>query len=208
MSSTIGKLAPIAVVAAMIVWCCWGYLEPGPGTTVGRGPELARIAPELYAPPNEPVSPRDPFRPVRAKRAVPPEKPKVVQKNARPKPSIKKPAKAAEETAIPSVVAVHVSPRDILNRFTLGGTYIRGDRRVAIINGQVFRQGQTIPISRVSKDICTITEIGQYRVVLRHQGRNMELTYQNPPLGGASLAITRAVGPEDRPIRSEERRVG
>ena len=177
MSSTIGKLAPTAVVAAMIVWCCWGYLEPGPGQTVSRGSELPRIAPELYAPPGEPVSPRDPFRPVLAEKPVPAEKPKVARKNAKPKPQAKK---LAEEAPIPSVVAVHVSQRDILSRFTLQGTYIRGNRRVAIINGQVFRQGQTMPISRVSKDLCTITQIGPYKVVLRHRGRNMELTYRNP----------------------------
>lgn len=200
MSSTFGKLAPTAIVGAMIVWCCWGYLEPGPGGMVARGPELPRIAPELYAPPDEPVSPRDPFRPVLAKKPVPAEKPKGTQKKAQPKPDPRQLAKSGEESPIPSVVAVHVSPRDILGRFTLEATYIRGDRRVAIINGQVFRQGQTMPISRVSKDLCTITEIGRYKVVLRHRGRNMELTYQNPPLGTDPLAKTQAVGSENNPI--------
>jgi hypothetical protein len=129
-----------------------------------------------------------------AKKPEPVKKPEVARGKAPPQPEIRKPA---EEASIPSVVAVHVSPRDILDRFTLDGTYIRGDQRVAIINGQVFRQGQTMPISDVSKDLCTITEIGPYQVVLRHRGRNMELTYRNPTFQDDPLAETRVARERD-----------
>ena len=73
MSGLIGKLAPTAIVAAVVAWCCWPHLSASkPLSSVPGSDDLPRVAGSLLSAAIRPASGRNPFAPVRAEEAAPP----------------------------------------------------------------------------------------------------------------------------------------
>lgn len=170
MSRPISKLAPAAVVLVVAAWCCWPYLEgPKAVTGVEQQPDLPRITRSQLSPEVQPASERDPFRPVAAEKAdspqgeeSPPSSPLPVQE------------KAAEQQK---------DITEILSGLVLGATYVQGDRRVALINGRVYQEGERLAIATPLAEPCVVAGISADRVLLLHRGRTVELIYPDPAFG-------------------------
>ena len=173
MSGMFGKLAPIATVFGLTVWCCWPYLEGAPeGTGLQQGGDLPRISGALLSPTVQPAPERNPFQPPLVSKATPPETEEPSAQSAvGTQSSVGTPAPEQQEA-----VVEEESP-DIFSGLVLGAIYIQGNRRVALINGQVCEQGDRLAISASSADPCIVTEISADKVLLSHGGQTVELKY-------------------------------
>lgn len=163
MSTTIGNLLPMAVVAAVVAWCCYPYLdEPGSDAGFQQEADPPRIVGALLSPVIGPASDRDPFKPWVA--------------NGTDSTGNEQPATAA--------LAGKSPPRkedafDVSSNLMLAATYIQGNRRVALINGQVCEPGDTLRISGPMTEPCTVTRVFADRVMIRHRNQIVELKYRD-----------------------------
>lgn len=67
----------------------------------------------------------------------------------------------------------------------LSGTIVGPHRRVAQINGQSYRQGQTVKLAKDGQQIeFTLSAVFSRRVVLRRNGEQFELTIPEPARAG------------------------
>lgn len=177
MSGTLGKMAPAAIVFVLVGWCCWPYLEgPRPAAEVQQGGNRPRIPGSLLSPTIDPAPDRNPFRPPRAEKAAPPE-----SEEPTPPPPGQQEAPAEEDGT------------DIFSRLVLDAIYIQGDRRVALINGQVCEQGEPLAISASTTEPCIVAEISADKVLLLHRGKTVELKY-----GGLTFSTDPAEAVEQR----------
>ena len=159
MSGTLGKMAPAAIVLVLVAWCCWPYLEgPRPAAEVHQGGNRPRIPGSLLSPTVEPAPDRNPFRPLRAEKAAPPE-----SKEPTPLPPDQQEAPAEEDGT------------DIFSRLVLDAVYIQGDRRVALINGQVCEQGEPLAISASTTLHCCRNLRGQGAAPAPGENRGVEV---------------------------------
>jgi hypothetical protein len=165
MSGTLGRLAPTAAVAAFVAWCVWPYIGgAGPQRFVQEPPGVPQIADSLLQPAIVPAGDRDPFRPARADQ---------------PGPSdfVAEAAKPAPRQAAP---LAQVRPGDVLDQLVLDATIIHGDRRLALINGQVCGPGDAVAVSGLTTEPCTVTEITAHKVLLTFRGETLQLEYRGP----------------------------
>jgi len=179
MSGLLGKIGPTAIVAAVTTWCCWGYLgEAGSGEGFDQPGGLPRIALPLLKSAFAPVSDRDPFRPLESTKTV-----------------------SSQSEAPPATEPVQTTPHpektiaDLLSGLTLSAVYIGGDRRMALIGGQLCRQGDPLAVSNSTVEPCIVTEIREQKVLIRHGKETIELTYgdsssrvDSPPKGTSQRA--------------------
>ncbi len=178
MSSMLAKMAPTAVVAVLVVWCCWPYLEaPRQDQALQHDDDSPRIAGSLLSPAVEPAPDRDPFQP-------PPTKQPPLTKQEEPV-AIPRPAEPPAENPQPAEEEETAKPLDDL---VLRAIYIQGDRRVALINDQVCAQGDLLVTSPTSTDPCVVAEITAERVRLLHRGQTVELKYAEPASGAKPAA--------------------
>jgi hypothetical protein len=63
----------------------------------------------------------------------------------------------------------------------LKATSIYADRRLAIINGQIYEQGQRLDLPESSAEPWVVARILPYKVLLEGPGQVRELTYADPP---------------------------
>lgn len=180
MSGTLGKLAPTAIVCGLVAWCCWPHLEGSHWATgVQPAAELPRLAGELLSPQIEPAPDRDPFQPPPVRKPAPPEN---------RQPAEPPPGKVEHERTV-----VEEAPVDVFSGLALGAIYIRGDRRVALINGRVYQQGQPLVLSVPAADPCIVTEVSAERVLLLHRGQTVELKYAAPVLRAENTEDARKI---------------
>lgn len=163
MSTAIGNLLPSAVVAAVVAWCCYPYLDE-PGSDAGFQQEAGppQIVGALLSPVIESASDRDPFKP-RGENGT---------------------DSAGNEQPGIAALAGKSPPRkedafDVSSNLMLAATYIQGNRRVALINGQVCEPGDTLRISGPITEPCTVTRIFADTVVLLHRNQIVELKYRD-----------------------------
>lgn len=176
MSRTIAKIMPMATVVALVSWWCWPYLE-GPDTVAASRPkdELPRITDPLLSPDVEPTAPRDPFRPVHQ------EKTDSLEREPLPTPPPAQPKPPAEDQI-----------RETLSGLVLGATYIQGDRRAALIDGRVYRQGEPLELSTPTPEPCVVAGIFPDKVLILHRGRTVEVTYPDPASSAEPTTAARA----------------
>jgi hypothetical protein len=165
MHPLVGRLAPTAVVAALVAWCVWPYLNgEGSGGLVQEPGEVPEIASSLLDPTIEPAGDRNPFR------AADADEPEAIE-----------PATTEEEK--PDVDAPppppEVQPGDVLKRLALDATFIHGGRSMALINGQVCEQGDALAISGLTTEPCIVTQITPHRVLIDFRGETLELKYRD-----------------------------
>ncbi len=171
MSSTIGRMMPSAVVALVVTWCCWPYLD-GPGllSDVRPAGDLPRITPSMLSPSIVPAGRRDPFQPP----AAPPTASTGSRLPPKPGPAAPRPVPAGQKPAAKEQTV------DVLSGLVLGATSIQGSRRFALINGRICRQGEELPISGAAAAPWVVAHIAADKVLLRHRGQIVELGYRNP----------------------------
>jgi hypothetical protein len=59
----------------------------------------------------------------------------------------------------------------------LQATHLRGDRRIALINGAVYAEGDEVRPTGPNAVAYTVSRIDQHRVVLQSDDETLELTY-------------------------------
>jgi hypothetical protein len=172
MSGTLSRLAPTAAVAAFVAWCVWPYVSgAGPRRFVQEPAEVPQIAGSLLQPAIVPAGDRDPFRPADADQPDPSD---LVARAA--EPAARQAAPAAEEAA----PLAQVRPGDVLDQLVLDATIIHGDRRLALINGQVCGPGDAVVVSGLTTEPCTVAEITAHKVLLTFRGETLQLEYRGP----------------------------
>ncbi len=151
-------------------------------------PELAV---SLLAPPAAPAPSRDPFN---LKAAAPKKSPvtRATQSDGGPR----KGAATGQGTA------PHQKPRPAASGLTLSATLLRGERRVALINGKFFTEGD--PLKDVTAGGVTLARVYPDRVLLRQGEETVELKFSDRSESktsspGVAKPATKPAGPRNRP---------
>lgn len=168
MSPLIGKLAPAAAVAALVAWCCWPYLdESASGGLGGESSDVPQIADSRLSPDIKPGSQRDPFQKLGSNETNP------AEAESSPK-SPASPASVEEQPPSDEQIA------DVLGRLAVEATFIHGPRRLALIDGRLYEEGDPLAISRSLANACVVAQISADGVLVRHPGGTVGLTYRDP----------------------------
>ncbi|MHC4398927.1 MAG: hypothetical protein ACYTG0_04530 [Planctomycetota bacterium] len=169
MSELARKFAPIGMVAAMVAWCCWPYLDDsGDGLVLEEPSTLPEITATMLAPPTPAVAERDPFRPAHLAVDEPP-------------------PEELPPDALPDVEPLpQADPLEVAAGMPLEATCVQGDRRIAMIGGRVYEEGEPLAMSDVVTEPCYITRIYPHKVRILHLGRVVELTYGDPTISDGS----------------------
>ncbi len=201
MNGPAGKLAPTAAVAAVVAWCCWSYVgESGTGFPVNGGGNPPKITTELLAPQIAPASSHDPFRP-EAETEQSSENDAAASSG---EDQIK--LEVVGEGGGPPVKA----PDEVFASLTLDATCIQGDRRVALIDGRVYAEGELLAIPGSATEPWVVAEVSPHHVLLWHRGQIWKLEYRNTspassraePADGGEAASVQTENAAERPSRS------
>jgi hypothetical protein len=198
MSAKLSKIGPIAVVAVILGSLCWPYFDdPTPAAKSKSSAKSAAPLASLLNP-----------RPAGDVRADLFEIPKIVG------PAVaKKPATSTSAGQAAAAKKTASARSDDLKSFVLTGTYVAGGRRIAVINGSLYAEGETItsagPKAKSAPVVCTVLRVEIDKVVLSFQGQTKELRYADAPVapepktrsGGATstvgMSADRAAGNAD-----------
>jgi hypothetical protein len=214
MELPVSKLVRSAVVLGFVGYCAW----PMPADTgeEKKAAALPKIAAERLSPrlPSSPT--RDPFRPVdflalqeeakqKAEKALLAQKAAAAERaEAAKKVDAARLAAMAEARARIARAAAGTRHKagkdekqvDPLAVLTLNGTSILGDDRLAVINGQLYTQGEPLKAKDTSLPPYIVTAISPYQVILRYKDKTVELKYKDPP---ARAPADESDGEEQRP---------
>lgn len=197
MTAILGKFAPCAIVLAAVTYCCWPYLEDaGQRTAAGDDKKLPEIAANVLAPKIKPAPGRDPFgmtgnvdlfKVVDTKAG---KKETTAQAYASGKAGIgaagdrtkgeagEKPAKEVDPEVLKKATRNNLIAAK--NNLTLMATIVRGERRAAMINGQRFKEGETLERANSNVRMVKLAKILHKQVILEQQGQTIELGYPDP----------------------------
>jgi hypothetical protein len=168
MSGRIGKIAPTAIVAAVLGYWCWPYVNESIGRPQDKKEnKLPVISAALLSPAPEAAPDRDPFRPPGEKKSS---------------------AAMAGPTKKPTLADANALGSQVLN-----ATYIHGDRRLALISGHVYVEGEQL--KGPSGPPLTVARICPERVLLQREGVTLELKYASVPPRSAAGATPSSGGP-------------
>ena len=178
--SQLKKFAPIGGVAGVIGYLCWPYYDdPSNRPDTNRPVKEARVTAALLSPDAALQLSRDPFASAADSNVS------AAPGSAAGKPSAPSKAAVAPITGPPSTM--------ILN-----GTYVRGNQRIAVINGALYAQGEQIPPEDASVENCSVVRVDVDKVVLNFNGAPAELRYTNLAAWEPSIA-SQSTAPKARP---------
>jgi hypothetical protein len=183
MNASTAMMAPSLFVLAMAGWACWSHLDVAAPPTPVKG-KFEPIRASLLSPDPGTSGGRNPFLlPSRVAAAKAAETKATVTKAAKPrwweawlKPlslasnrPVPNPAKAAEDKL--------AKARTALRRLELGGTSVGGDRKVAILSGRAYAEGDAIEgIDRAIGPVV-LTEIRVTEVILNCSAGLVTVTF-------------------------------
>ena len=191
MAMTVNKLAPSMIVVAAVGYCCWPYLDQ-PEMRPAVIKEISKtheIPLELLAPEVGAAQARDPFdlKEKMGKAAdgslLSAKKGDAKGADAKSTDSESPVAIAAREAAARAMAAEKAAQelRDALKGLVLNGTFVSNRQRVAVINSELYAEGQTVrPVDAKAKSFV-VSKISQHKVVLQLGAQSAELSYLNPP---------------------------
>jgi len=188
MTATTSKTLSMGVVGVMVGYCCWPYIfGPDHGPAVQQAESPPAIAASVLMPALEPAPDRDPFR------AVPP--PKVVARESIPPVHDDADAESDSDTGTEAGRESEPDRLESLGPLALNATFVRGDQRVALINGRVYAAGDPLADSGASTTPFVVSEIFADKVVIERKGQTTELAYpgltatsQSSSLAGAKVS--------------------
>ena len=93
--------------------------------------------------------------------------------------------KSAGAPAPPRTVAIEESIKQA-GSLTLKGTFLSGERRLALINDRFYAEGESLRPSTL-KAAWRVAEVQAHRVVLEHQGKQVELKYADRTAKGPAV---------------------
>lgn len=175
MAVAIKKMVPTLTMVGLVGYCCWPYLGRPTPEAARDNPKPPEVARTLLAPTLAPVPQRDPFgmtAPTPAKESP----------STKPPPSANPPAAAIARADLTS----------LLSGLTLNATLIRGSRRVALINGRSYAEGDKLTGSGSTTSACVVARVYPDKVVLDRQGQTVELKYANTSSKSASSLPAKA----------------
>jgi hypothetical protein len=163
----ITKSTPILIVGAILGFLCWPYVDEHPPRPkeVDSTKALKSLVASL-SPPEAPAPLRDPFDS------------RATVRSGRRKAG-KTPAAAGAAAlagSAPGGAAAKPPSRAPVD-LALQATHLRGDRRIALINGAVYAEGDQIKPTGPTAATYTVTRIYPHRVVLESASQALELTY-------------------------------
>ncbi len=185
MEIPIEKVAPRAIVLAIVAYCVWPSLS-----ALTSQPEVQKPkeAPELTAAMLSPSLPSVPTHDPFGGMAVPPwaravtSEPPSTGSTTKENTPDRSPAKAGE-TVETADIAKGMSPgkhAEPLPTLSLKGTYIAGQQRLAVINDHIYRQQDPLQLPDASAPKYVVSEIHSDRVLLKSPDKTVELKYSNP----------------------------
>jgi hypothetical protein len=184
MALSVNKVAPSAVVLAFVGYCIWPSVvdlasgQPKP-KEVKNDREVAAslLSPAMPSPPT-----RNPWGGLDADALA----------------AAKEAAKSAEKVADASSdsAADRNADRSIdpLGSLKLDATCILGSQRMAMINGRMYANQESLILEGASTSSYQIIEVLPYKVVLEHKGQTIELTYSTDASKSASPTRVRTHG--------------
>jgi hypothetical protein len=180
MPPSVNKLMPQAIVLAIALFLCWPSLQqaffpPAPPKSAKK-----EVAPEGFSaaslsPKFPPVPKRNPFELPGTTRIV------------------KKKAKGSSGSISQDITDKAIADAKD-SGLTLNATMIVGQRRLAMINGHVYREKEVISPEGRPPDSPTwvVTSIFPHKVLLSYQGTPLQLSYTNGAAAAAPKAKTRS----------------
>jgi hypothetical protein len=185
MALPLARIAPTAVVICAVGYCCWPYMGGSTATPAEAPNKLPEISAALLSPAIEPAPDRDPFGATSQAQMDTPEDDKpakaaVGQHGAAPRTG---PDSASGAGGTAPAGKGHDPTKDLANALSglaLNATYIQGDRRIAVINGRPYAQGESLSVSNSTSDPYIVAQIHPYKVLFACQGESAELTYPDP----------------------------
>ena len=178
MAITVHKTAPTAIVAAMVLICCWSSLELSEKHAADAPGAIPEIAASLLTPAVDAPSSRNPFRSAASPRAG----------------ELASRGDAISPPRATGAPGTELDARDAISGLDLSATYIRGKDRMAIINGRLYGVGDSLTLPGPSPDSCTIGGIEPQKVLVERRGQALELTYGDrlaQPKGASQAASGR-----------------
>ncbi len=185
------KFAPIGIVAGVMGYLCWPYFdEPSKRSESAGLDQVIQVTAALLSPSVAPALKRDPFKSAKSNGPV---------ASTSPRSTANKPGTAAKAVAAP----IAGPPITLV----LNGTYVRGNQRIAVINGTVYAQGEQISVEHASVENCSVARVDVDKVVLNFNGATAELRYANTiapesPIASHPTAPPRGVKTLPPPIRT------
>lgn len=173
MAEWLQKLGPISVVAIVFTWCCWPYITDSAAIGSKEAKNIPILSKSLLSPTVKSSDGRDPF-------AVLGEATAQMLANAAP-PT---PDDIEKKTADAAKTTDANSPRQSL---VLSATYLQGGQGVAaIIDGKIYRPGQTLAAKDAAGNLWTVKQILADQVVLKNNGGIKVITYADPDKSGGA----------------------
>lgn len=162
------KVAPLGVMTACVIWCCWLQLRVSTPLLTATEAKLPRIEPKLLHPELSPPSDRDPFLQHK------PEKPA-----------------ASEVTVVLTEVEEEppFDPQTVLPSIRLDAT-MPGTRPLAVINGRIHSVGESIRLEAAPEVQCRLQRVLSDGIEMKIEQQTFLIGYSN-----ASTEIT-APSPE------------
>jgi len=157
MHKLIHKVAPLGVMTACIIWCCWSPLRESSPLFAATEANLPRIERKLLNPELSPVSERDPFL---QNKPPPPvtEKFEVATKVEKEEPPF--------------------DPRTVLPSIRLDAT-MPGTRPLAVINGTIHSAGENIVLEAAPDVICQLQRVHSDGIVVLIEKQTFLIGYSN-----------------------------
>ena len=181
MAISILKVAPTAVVVVVSGVCTWPYVwAPDDGSGGPKPAEPPGLSAALLEPAVGADFERNPFqetagvRLALARSAFARLKGRLADTLKRRKPEV--PAEEPEAARRP-VERLGVDPAANL---VLNATYIQGQKRLAMINGRVYSQGEMLKGIESATGRWKLSEVRPHSVVIDVRGKLMELSYPSP----------------------------
>jgi hypothetical protein len=177
MTISVATVAPRVIVLGVVGYCLWPTMSDLMSQPENKPPQkLPELSAALFAPQMPAASTRDPFMSgdMAASAGIATNSPRA-DKVAGSKGS----AAAANKSGRPPAVAARGS--DPLKGLTLEATCVLGDERLAVINGQLYGQRDTLATGNPSLPSYQIVSVSPYKVLLAAEGKTVELTYSNTP---------------------------
>jgi hypothetical protein len=178
MPTFVVKLAPQAIVLAVVLYWVWPSLtQKAAGPTSAPKDKKAAVSQEFSAAILSPSFPspskRNPFEAAGTKHVARDKKGKAAEKD------------------LAAIAAADAKDSGL----TLNATFVVGKGRLAMINGTVYKEKETIRGQGDDPVNWLITDILPHKVLLLHQGVPLQLCYTN---GAPKMAATKAADKKPR----------
>jgi hypothetical protein len=170
MSARVKKMMPIWIVMGVLGYLCWPYMDgPVAKQDMTNPAKTIEALAALLSPPTAPAPDRDPFNSqtptASARLATGPDTKKTAST-----------AQGATQAAAPRR-ATETVVASTLGDLSLQGTHIWGKRRLAVINGSVYAEGEEIKASGAMTGSYKVDRVFAHKVQVQCDGQTVELTY-------------------------------